>query len=190
MIPKPRCALLKKPSQQIIIASQLRKSHCTANCLSQALHVLWMFCMPLVEILLPKQLPVTKICHWICMKQNMHAYMERMYNYYNYSRALCIECWVFTISYWDLIKLPYLVEVGLRPQNAIWIFRAPRGIIFRYGNCEMVSSRRPCFYASIWKILQKKISHFRLWTIGGEWCLLLHQPPRPFGMICFGSCNR
>jgi hypothetical protein len=40
--------------------------------------------------------------------------------------------------------------------------------------------------ASIWKILQKKISHFRLWTIGafpitlpsigGEWCLLLCQP--------------
>ncbi len=86
--------------------------------------------------------------------------------------------------------LPFLVEVGLRPQNAIWIFRAPRGIIFRYGNCEMVSSRRPCFYASIWKILQKKNSHFRLWTIGGEWCLLLHQPPPPFGMICFGSCNR
>jgi hypothetical protein len=38
---------------------------------------------------------------------------------------------------------------------------------------------------------RKKLhSHFRLWTIGGEWCLLLHQPPPPFGMICFGSCNR
>jgi len=71
---------------------------------------------------------------------------------------------------------------------------------FRHGNCEMVSSRRPCFYASIWKILQKQLSHFRLCTIGaflitlpsigGEWCLLLRQPPLPFGMICFGSCNQ
>jgi hypothetical protein len=27
------------------------------------------------------------------------------------------------------LKLSYLVEVGMRPQNAIWILRVPRGII-------------------------------------------------------------
>ncbi len=31
---------------------------------------------------------------------------------------------------------------------------------------EMVLSRRPCFHALIWKILQKKINYSRLWTIG------------------------
>jgi len=27
-------------------------------------------------------------------------------------------------------------------------------------------------------------------SIGGEWCLLLHQPIPPFGMICFGLGNQ
>jgi hypothetical protein len=91
MMPKPRCALLKKPSQQIIIiASQSKKSlYCEVPFTSIAcsLDVL----QPLVETLWPKELPVTKICHWICMKQNMHAYMERMYNYYNYSRTCALS---------------------------------------------------------------------------------------------------
>jgi hypothetical protein len=72
--------------------------------------------------------------------------------------------------------------------------------IFRHGNCEMVSSRRPCFYASIWKILQKKLVTldcvllvlFPLHplVLVGNGVSSASQPPPPFELICFGSCNR
>jgi hypothetical protein len=37
-----------------------------------------------------------------------------------------VKCTIVCVS---LFVGLFLVEVGLRPQNAIWIFRAPRGTI-------------------------------------------------------------
>jgi len=41
----------------------------------------------------------------------IYFHCSYLYNYYYYSRTLCIECWV---SYWDLIKYPYFTDTTER----------------------------------------------------------------------------
>jgi len=42
-----------------------------------------------------------------------------------------------------------LVEVGLKAQNAIWNFRAPRGIIFN--NFKARVNQHPCWYLDLFE---------------------------------------
>jgi hypothetical protein len=80
--------LLKKPSQQIIIARQSKESlYCEMPFTSIACS------LDVLHASGGDTLTKVTISHQN-MSLNMHAYMERMYNYYNYSRTLCIECWV------------------------------------------------------------------------------------------------
>jgi len=44
-----------------------------------------------------------------------------MYSYYNYSRTLCIKCWVSAISYPDLIKISLLCRyLWLEVERRVW----------------------------------------------------------------------
>jgi hypothetical protein len=54
-----------------------------------------------------------------CCSINFH--WSYLYSYYDSSRTLCIKCWdsafgteSFSISYWDLIKLPYFADTTKR----------------------------------------------------------------------------
>jgi hypothetical protein len=97
----------------------------------------------------------------------IYFHCSYLYNYDSYSRTLCIKCLSFSISYWDLIKIPYFADTLKRGDRA-WKQAQRQGDFTDNSIVTVVSLERGRVVVNNWQ---------SRWSLGKQ-CTRLPDPDR------------